>query len=229
MRLAAVLLALAIPICAEVLLEDDFDDGDADGWLELPTGATYQVTDGRYNFLQTSSDTVYAGSVTGDLYGAMSVPDYSVLAKVEIEAGIMAGLLSRFDFFSASGYLVSLLTESGGILAINRLDQGVPEILGYTVVQIVPEQEYWVRMEVAEGQIGAKIWTGGVSQEPANWNLTVMDATYSDAGSVGLFSMDVPEGGVADMNAWFDDFSVEDETSLDFIGSTWGGIKTDMM
>lgn len=222
---AALVLAAAAAVCAEVLVEDDFDDGNADGWLEIPTGATYEVVDGRYHFYQASTDTVYAGSVTGDLYGAMSVPDYSVRAEVEIAAGLMGGVVSRFDMFSASGYMLGLLTEGGGVLAINRIDEGVPTVLAYTMTEVTHGQEYWVRFEVSDSLLGAKIWTGDVSEEPQTWNLTVTDGSYSDPGSAGLFALDTPDRTAVEMDVWFDDFLVEDDLTLDLPAETWGGIK----
>ena len=228
MRLAiAAAIAAATLICAEVLVEDDFNDGDADGWLEMPTGATYEVVEGRYHFYQASTDTVYAGSVTGDLYGSMSVADYSVLASVEIETGLMGGLVARFDMFTGNGYLLSLLTEGGGVVSINRLDQGSATILGYALTEVSLEQEYWVRFEAADSLLGAKVWTGDVSDEPEAWNLTVADETFSEPGSAGLFGLDTPGAKAVEMDVWFDDFLVDDVLTLDLPASTWGGIKAD--
>jgi len=226
MRLTvAAALAAATLICAEVLVEDDFDDGTADGWLEMPTGATYEVVDGRYHFYQASTDTVYAGSVTGDLYGSMSVADYSIRAEVEIAAGLMGGVVSRFDMFAASGYMLSLLTEGGGVVAINRIDQGAPTALAYTLTDIAYGQKYWVRFEAADSLLGTKVWTGEAADEPQAWNLTVVDETYGEPGSAGLFGLDTPDAKAVEMDVWFDDFLVEDVLTLDLPASTWGGIK----
>jgi hypothetical protein len=226
MRIAlAAALAAAALINAEVLVDDNFDDGTADGWVEMPTGATYEVVDGRYHFYQASTDTVYAGSVTGDQYGSMSVSDYSVRTSMQIDAGNMGGVLARFDPFAADGYLVSLLTESGGVMAINRVDDGVPTLLAYTLTTITHGEEYWVRFEVSSDMLGAKIWTGTVSDEPPAWNLTVTDGTYGDAGSAGLFGLDDPDSRAVEMDVWFDDFLVEDDITLDMPADSWGGIK----
>ena len=222
--LAAALAAAAL-IHAEVLVEDDFDDGTADGWVEMPTGATYEVVEGSYHFYQASTDTVYAGSVTGDEYGSMSVSDYSVLTSMRIDAGNMGGVLARFDVFSADGYLVSLLTESGGVMAINRVDDGVPTLLAYTLTTVTHGEEYWVRFETSGDLLGAKVWTGEVSDEPQTWNLTVTDDTYGDPGSAGLFALDDPDAKAVEMDVWFDDFLVEDELTLDMTADSWGGIK----
>ncbi len=226
--IAAATIAAAL-VCAEVLVEDDFNDGNADGWLEMPTGATYEVVDGRYHFYQASTDTVYAGSVTGDQYGSMSVSDYSVLSEVEIATGLMGGLVSRFDIFTGSGYMLSLLTESGGVLAINRVDEGTPTVLGYTLTEVSLGQEYWVRFEVSGSLLGAKVWTGEVSDEPETWMLTVEDGTYADPGSAGLFGYDDSGSRATEMDVWFDDFLVEDELTLDLPASTWGGIKAGLI
>jgi len=226
MRLAiAAAITVVALIYAEVLVEDDFNDGTADGWLEMPTGATYEVVDGRYHFYQASTDSVYAGSVTGDLYGSMSVADYSIRAEVEIDAGLLGGVVSRFDMFTASGYMLSLLTDGGGVIAINRIDQGEAIAIAYTLTEIAYGQKYWVRFEAADSLLGAKVWTGEAADEPETWNLTVVDETYGEPGSAGLFGLDIPGARAVEMDVWFDDFLVEDVLTLDLPASTWGGIK----
>ncbi|MCD4668825.1 MAG: hypothetical protein K8S14_00100, partial [Actinomycetia bacterium] len=205
---------------------DDFEDGVADGWVEMPSGAAYEVEGGRYHFSYTSPDTAMAASLTGDLFGLMTVSDYSIRTIVEIGSGDITGITARYDLFDNSGYAVTLLTEIGGMLVISRMDQGELEILSFTFTPIIPDQEYWVRFELNGSDIGAKIWTGSTSQEPAAWMITVVDTTYQNPGSVGLLSIDENSGGTASLSAWFDEFMVEDDLTLSLSPSTWAAIKS---
>ncbi len=216
-------LILSVVAVSDTLIYDDFDDGVADGWVEIPSGAAYEVEGGRYHFSYTAPDTVMAASLTGDLFGLMTVSDYSIRTIVEIESGDITGITARYDLFDNSGYAVTLLTEIGGMLVISRLDQGVLEILSFTFTPIVQGQEYWVRFELNGSDLGAKIWTG--STEPASWLLTVVDTAFQNPGSVGLLSIDENSGGTATLSAWFDEFMVEDDLTLSLSPNTWAAIK----
>jgi len=221
---AVVLLLLLTSGFSDVLIYDDFEDGTADGWLEMP-GASYEVSGGRYHFSHSAADTVIAGSLTGDIFGSMSAASYSIRTEIEIDYGDITGVLGRFDLFGMDGYVVTLITEMGGLLAISRMDNGQIQILAYTLISIVPGQEYWVRFELNEHLLGAKVWTGDVSDEPGYWQLTVSDSTYPDPGSVGLIALDESTGGTAQFSVWFDEFLVEDDLSLDLGAHTWSSIK----
>ncbi|MBD3276658.1 MAG: hypothetical protein GF388_00005, partial [Candidatus Aegiribacteria sp.] len=129
---------------SDVLIYDDFQDGVADGWLEMP-GAEYQVESGRYHFQHSSQDTVMAASLTGDIFGSMSVSSYSVRTEIEIETGQLAGAIGRFDLIEVDGYALTLLTDVGGIMALSRIDEGSIEVLSYTFTPISTQQPYWVR------------------------------------------------------------------------------------
>ncbi len=227
MRKAIVFVVVfSIIAVSDILIYDDFDDGVADGWFEIPTGASYAVEGGRYHFSHAAPDTAAAVSLTGDLFGSMTVPSYSIRTKIEIESGDVTGIAARYSIFNNSGYAVALLTEFGGTLVISRLDQGKLVILAFCLTSIVPDQEYWVRFELNGSNLGVKIWTGSVSVEPDYWLLTVVDTTYQNPGSVGLISIDEFSGGTARLSAWFDEFLVEDDLSLSLNPNTWGAIKS---
>ena len=217
---------LSIIAVSDILIYDDFDDGNAEGWLEVPLGATYEVVGGRYHFSHTTPDTAFAASLTGDQFGSMTVPSYSIRTKIEIESGDVTGVIARYSIFSNSGYAVTLLTEFGGLLAISKMDQGELEVLAFSFTSIVQGQEYWVRFELNESDLGAKIWTGSVSLEPDNWLITVVDTAIQNPGSVGLLSIDENSGGTATLSAWFDEFMVEDDLSLSLSPNTWASIKS---
>lgn len=220
------LLALVALAPAEELVYDDFEDGVADGWLEMPSGAEYEVVNGRYHFIHSDADSAGASSLTSDMAGSMSVASYSIRAEMEIEYGDLTGVAARYDYSDDSGYTLSLLPESGGVMAISRFDQGVMELLAYVVTPITCGQEYWVRFELSGDLLGAKVWTGDPANEPANWMVTVYDSTYGDPGYAGLIAWDEEVGGTAELSTWYDEFLVEDDLTLNFPASTWGSIKS---
>ena len=115
-------LVLSVLAAAEELIYDDFDDGVADGWLEMPSGAEYEVVDGRYHFTHSSADSAGASALTSDMAGSMSVASYSIRAEIEIDYGDLAGVAARYDYLDDSGYTLSVLTDGGGIMAISRYD-----------------------------------------------------------------------------------------------------------
>lgn len=219
-------LALAVVAPAEDLIYDDFEDGMADGWLEMPSGATYEVVDGRYHFLHSASDSVAASALTSDGTGGMSVASYSIRVQIEIEYGDLAGVAARYDYVDDSGYTLLLLTEGGGTLAVARFDQGAMELLAFTLTPVAYNQEYWVRFELSGSQLGAKVWTGGAGDEPEEWAITVFDSTYGGPGYAGLIAWDEDVGSTADFSTWYDEFLVEDDLTLAFDSSTWGAIKS---
>jgi len=227
MRLLLPLLLVLLTMApAEELIYDDFEDGMADGWLEMPSGATYEVVEGRYHFLHSASDSVAASALTSDETGGMSVASYSIRAQIEIEYGDLAGVAARYDYVDDSGYTLLLLAEGGGSLALARFDQGAMELLAFTLTPVAYNQEYWVRFELSGDQLGAKVWTGAAGDEPAEWAVTVFDTTYGIPGYVGLVAWDEDIGGTASFSTWYDEFLVEDDLTLAFDASTWGAIKS---
>ena len=89
------LIVISTSSFSAVLLSDDFNDGNADGWLEAFSGASYTVEVHTH----TAPDTVWGASLNSDLTGAMSVSDYSCRANVVLNEGTMVGIIGRADAF----------------------------------------------------------------------------------------------------------------------------------
>ena len=89
MKSVMVFLFTIATVCwADILFEDCFDDGDADGWTEwsnYPDSANYYVQDYWYH-LEIEEIDGYAASLNGDVSDTtphlMSIPDYSLVCKV---------------------------------------------------------------------------------------------------------------------------------------------------
>lgn len=102
---------------AEVLFSDDFEEGNADGWIPVSTGATYFVTGGWHHILHSQSENCTAGSQTGDQGGSMSVPDYSLLTEIYPRDGT-AGPVVRYDPATATGYWFVMNPELDGVALV---------------------------------------------------------------------------------------------------------------
>lgn len=218
------MLMLVAPAWATVLFSDDFEDGDAAGWMQYP-GPSYYVLDGWYCFSQATPDQAIAASLNGDNGGGMSVADCSFRAR-SIPVDGEFGLLIRFSIFYFHGYAVVFMPDYGGA-ALVRIDglASEPVPLAVAPVALTPGQPYWIRLEAAGQLLGAKIWQGTPEDEPVSWLLLADDGSYLTAGSIGLLAMDVDSGGTAVVNSSFDDVEVSDDLTLDLDATTWAGIK----
>jgi hypothetical protein len=219
------MIALAAPACAGVLFSDDFEDGDAEGWMEYPGGADYSVQGGWYVFAQSAPDQALAASLNGDDAGGMSVADCSLRAQADPDAG-QFGLMIRFSIFYFHGYALMFIPEAG-VAVIARIDglASDPVPLAFTPVTIPAGEPSWMRFEAAGPLLGAKIWQGEVGDEPAEWLLIAEDGSYPLPGSIGLLALDADSGGTATIDVGFDDVEVTDDLTLDLSSCTWGRIK----
>lgn len=210
---------------SDVLISDDFNDGNADGWVELPTGASYAVNAGRYCFSQTVPDSAYAISFNSDLPGSMSVSDYTCRTNVILNEGTMIGIVGRFDVILTQGYgLFIEISDPLSYLILVRVDGiGYGETLALVPFDFSYEQEYWLRLEMNGNLIGGKCWTGTSGDEPDIWTFTVIDDLYQEPGIFALFGYD--SGDIATMDVSFDDVEITDETILDLQSSSWAFLK----
>ncbi|MCD4775977.1 MAG: hypothetical protein K8S15_07985 [Candidatus Aegiribacteria sp.] len=222
------LIVISAASFSTVLVSDDFNDGNADGWFEFPTGASYTVEAGRYCFTHTAPDTVWADSWISDIVGGMSVSDYSCRVNLMANEGEMFGIVGRGNFTMVQGYgLLIIIDETDKYLVIIKIEgiaQG--QLLGVMPVSFSYGQEYWLRLEMNGNLIGGKYWTGNAGDEPVVWNLTVTDNSYQDPGVFALFGYDSNTGGSASMDVSFDDVEITDETTLDLKSSSWAFVKS---
>jgi hypothetical protein len=216
----AAVLAAALP--AEVLLSDDFEDGNADGWIELPWG-TYEVVDGWYTFTHSDPDTAMTASGNADGPTGMSVADYSCLFRGSLSEGTSMVVGLRLQLTMEDGYVL-FVAPGADILQLYRADAvGQGQVLDYTSYDLQYGQDYWMRLEANGDLIGAKLWTGTAGDEPDDWMLQGTDGTYTDPGYVLLCGYDF--NPPASVEVAFDEVVVTDDTTLDFEASTWAGIK----
>lgn len=207
---------------SDILLSDDFNDGNANGWFEYP-GVTYDVIDGEYCCWGAASS--MGLSYTGDIAGFMSVPDYSFRAKVRMETGFLIGLSVRFSFTAEYIYALCIGDEIGGV-ALVKSDGSTGEVLDLYPMPFTYDQPYWMRFEIQDNLLGGKIWIGTPEDEPSEWMVRARDSSVSTSGSIALFCQAPMEGDRISMSAMFDDVEVSDNLTLELHAGTWASIKS---
>jgi len=226
MRGSLTAAAILTMLCyADILFEDDFDDGNADGWIEIVPEATYEVNGlFRYEMSFEGAENIDAVSANSDIPGQMSLPDYSVLVEVlahdpcdEIAACVRLVIGGT----SSTGYLAMLRFDIGEV-SIKRYDGGMTWInLAQTSFSLDYEQLYWLRFECVGDSLLTKVWQDTPGDEPGEWLLAVSDGTYSEPGYFALLA--AAYGGGA-YDGEFDNVCVTDPT-LSMTIRTWSAIK----
>jgi hypothetical protein len=209
-----------------VLVSDDFSDGNADGWIEMPTGATYAVISGRYCFQDSAQDSAYGASAISDMVGGMSVSDYTCRFNTVLDDGDIVGGVIRTNPYLEHGYALFLNYSAQMIYLLKATAIGQGEVLSILPYTLTAGQEYWVRLEMSGEMIGARLWTGTAGDEPSGWDLTAVDSSFPDAGYFVLFGWTSDSGHVCQMDASFDDVEISDETTMELYSSTWADLKS---
>lgn len=223
LRLTFIVLIAFVSLNAEtILFEDDFNDGNADGWMELVTGAQYMVQDSMYHFT-AGAGVDHAASFNSDDPAGMTVMDYSVYAEFTLHSPTHGALVYlRTDFDDETGYFLYLRTYQDQI-RICRHDE-----VGWVDLEEVPfafenDQFYWVRFCCEQDDLMGKVWQGTMGDEPASWNITASDSVYSDPCFFGLGGVNISAQTGIDVE--FDNVMVTDDPVL-LEPYTWASIKS---
>jgi len=218
LRLRTVLLlstCATVTAWADVLLQDDFDDGDALGWHEASL-VEFDVVDGMYR-MYGGYEQNHGISFNGDLDGYMSVPDYSAVCLILPETGTFFGMMARFSQdVGANVMLVASLPHQA--LMLYRWNWTGITLLDQAAFEVAPGNAFRMRFEVSGTTFSGRAWTGGT--EPGVWMVSASD-TLSGPGSLALFC-----AGLSDVSlcCLFDDVEVCGPPAA-LEGSTWGALK----
>lgn len=223
-----IFVALTSAVSAGVLFQDDFDDGNADGWWEWKGGyavnAQYEVIAGAYNLSNSGSGWIPAASHNGDQGGMMSTSDYSVRAMITPTNCYRSGLLARGTVSNFTGYLLVII-PSTNTFGISRLTTSGPVMITSMSMPLYFGETYWLHLKVEGTTISGKVWQGGEGDEPVDWMLTCTNSQYSGPGRMAVFCCNFSSKDKALLNVTFDEVTVFDlESSLEV--GTWAGIKS---
>ncbi|HPF32106.1 MAG TPA: hypothetical protein PK907_03740 [Candidatus Sabulitectum sp.] len=217
---------ISLSAYADVLLEDDFSDGNADGWRETEYGqCNYEVKEGEYWI--NGMDDSWGLSTTGDSSGTMSVPDYSLVLRVEPEYCGYAGPVVRYAGVNNYFACLLIMPQSNMVyLADLNLSSG-SHVLDYCSFTIDPEESYWMRLEVEGTQFRGRVWTGTPGDEPTEWMVSGTDNWVSDTGGIGIYCWSVSpvDEPLKSLSVYFDDVQVTGDLAGAMEPVTWGGLK----
>lgn len=212
------LLSLTV---VSLFFQDDFDDGNADGWFTV-NSSTYEVIDGRYRFSGGGAIND-ATSYRGDLGQVMSSPDYSMTSLVEIDVGTFGGMMVRYREDGPYNLLL-VLDLPGQSLKLYRWYFDSIELLDSHPMAVYSGDTYSVRFQASGNLFTGKAWPEGES-EPSGWQVSTTD-TLSCAGAAALFSAGVFKDHPSIlMSCYFDDVFVEDPEPGGFSQASWGEVK----
>lgn len=204
-----------------VLFQDNFDDGNADGWFTVgPSG--YQVQDGRYHFSgggAVNDATSYRGE-TGE---EMSTPDYSMRTDVEIDVGIFGGMMVRY---SEDGLYNMMLVLSVPHQALNlyRWHWYSIELIESFSFPVQTGVTYSMRMQCSGDTIAGRAWLPG-EDEPEEWFVAATDS-LSRSGAAALFTAGTSkESTDVSMSCFFDNVVVETPEPWALTQTSWAGVK----
>lgn len=221
-----ILISIAATAFSTVLVSDDFNDGNADGWIEFPPEATFEVSAGRYCFSSTHSDSAIAVALIADLPDSMSLSDYSCRVNAINTEGALLVIGLRASLLLEAGYALFLNYSDSSIYILRGEGIGGGELLAIVPYSLTLGQEYWIRIEVKGDLIGAKVWTGTTGDEPVSWNLTASDDMLQASGFFTMFGFDRNWGGSATTAVSFDDVVITSETTLGLESNSWAAIKS---
>lgn len=156
----------------------------------------------------------------------MSVPDYSLTAKVNFDTGNTAGIAVRYSDSGEWFYLLVLNSLTDEVVLGKGKAIGALIPLDAVSMEISPEFHCWMRLEVSGTSLGGKVWTGSFEDEPDEWLVLADDSTQPGPGSVALFITGPFAAGNVTWTCGFDDVEVSDELTLILDQSSWGAIKS---
>lgn len=202
----------------QVLFQDDFNDGNADGWHEISM-IEYDVVDGMYRMYGGYEEN-HGISYNGDDQGYMSTPDYSSVCRIVPQTGVFFGMLVRFSEENNYNIMIVLSMQHQS-MRIYKWDWGDIYLLDDEPFAVEPDQEYWIRCEVAGEFFGGKAWTGDLWDEPDDWLVSASD-TLSSPGSLALWCTGITSD--VSLSCMFDDVQITVPISA-LKSSTWAEVK----
>jgi len=215
------ILLAGLAAFSSVLFQDDFNDGNADGWYTVGP-SDYEVTQGRYHF-SGGGAVNDATSYRADQGESMSTPDYSMSADVSIDIGTFGGMMVRYSEDGEYNLLLVLGLPQQS-LNLYRWYWSSIELLDSHAMPVTAGTDYRIRFQCQGDSFTGKAWETS-DPEPDQWLVTAQD-TVSRGGSAALFAAGVFKG-VQDvyLSCFFDNVMVETSAPWHLEPISWAGIK----
>ena len=203
------LIILLIPVFspkttnAAILFQDNFDDGNADGWIIsrnlCSSGNHWEVKNGKYGIKIDSTRPCLTETIPSDFNWDNSWNDYIVELDMEFVSGVDRNFAVRYSGNGANWYGVRLLRRE---LVLERVIQGGP------VSNHIPA-------DFPSGQYHVKVYIQGENIKVEVDGNEIID--YPDAGGrfpIGRVALQAGVGSVRQTEVWFDNVvvsSIEEE------------------
>ncbi len=214
--------AVILTAFAAVLFQDNFSDGNADGWFQVGS-SDYTVEDAQYHFYGGGAVND-ATSYRGEQGETMSTQDYSLTSDVRIDVGTFGGCMVRYREDGPYNLLLVLGLPQQS-LNLYRWHWNSIELLDACPMTVIEDTYYTVRFQCNGNTFSGRAWETGTS-EPLEWSVWAQD-TLSAPGSAALFCAGVfKEEPRVYMSCWFDNVIVEDPEPWALVPFTWTEIKT---
>jgi len=217
MRLSiAAIFTVFVSLALAQYLYDDWSDGNADGWVEMDSLVTYEVTDSlTYRFSYQGGQ-----EANGLSYWGTEMPnaDYQILTHFMGHGPTdYVGAEARFDPTVKTGYVAYASYEDDEFV-IAKYTPGYV-VLAYMSFSLEYDVAYSMKLNLNGTELKAKIWLMDET-EPSGWMLETTDSQFTDPLYVLLEAFRTPQGT---FDAEFYSILVEDVSALE--QSTWGAIK----
>lgn len=219
-----ILLLVAFPLlfAQTTYLWEDFNDGNADGWIETSDDslASFEVTANlMYHMYYTGSDEVWAIAYWNS---EMPSADYTILADFTAHgATTHIGLSGRYDAQEGSGY-VAYAHYSLDLLAVGKYTPAWTT-LGTLNYNFTSDQYYQMKFRIASDSLFAKVWE--LNGTEPGWQIIVTDSDLAGPGHVALECGQHPSGP---FSGEFDNILVADSIAEAMNPATWAGIKSSL-
>jgi len=191
-------MVLAAHVQAQSLpLFDDFEDGDADGWLvpNYSLEGTREVVNGNFVLTGTRRNNSLDADWSNEAYG-----DVSVHALFRITAEDMAGVYARSTLGLANGrrtgYSPWAVLDGNGQLTIGRsLNNGVSFLRQFRTGWDPTGQDVHMQFDVLGHEASATVWLDGSDQpEPQITVNLPNEPSFVDTGRIGIWTFQPGSG-----------------------------------
>lgn len=158
-----------------VLFQDNFDDGDADGWTVSESGVWY-VENGEYVVDMGEGQYLTGIALAGD----DAWRDYTLDLDVKGEAGFDKGILFRCNDIWNGCYYVNLVSDPSNQVLLGRLVNHVGETLSSALYPNTNGMWYHVTIKLAGLNIRVYV------NDQLQIDYTADHSTYVAQGKIGL-------------------------------------------
>ncbi len=206
---------------SSILFQDNFNDGTADDWFTVGP-PSYSVEGNRYHF-SGGGAVNDATSYRGDSGETMSTNDYCARTDVDIDVGILGGLMVRYSEEGEYNMML-VLNNSSQSLNLYRWYWTSIELIDSYSLPVQSGTTYRVKFQCVDNTFSGRAWVME-DPEPEEWFVSTTD-TLSRNGAVALFAAGTSKiAKTVYLSCFFDNVVVETAEPYSLSQTTWADIK----